>query len=115
MANHYRPQTPYLTRTDARAFEGMEVHDIAKVKYIKNPVLCPVCKGHGGWHLRIDAYGPGKHFDCHCFQCNGYGYVDGTTSNATCIHTWTEKTVGRCLHEHTCSKCGEKRVVDSSD
>jgi len=106
---------PYMTYTDERAFEGIEIEDISKIKYIKNPVLCPVCKGHGHWHLKIDAYGPGIHFDAHCFQCNGWGYVEKGSNSETCIHTFTEKNIGRCLHEHTCSKCGEKRVVDSSD
>jgi hypothetical protein len=104
----------YMTYTDARAFEGMEIKTLER-SHIKNPVLCPVCAGHGGWHLKLDAYGPGRHFNANCFQCNGWGYVAGDSDNATCIHTFVERTVGRCLHEHTCTKCGEKRIYDSSD
>ena len=36
-------------------------------------------------------------------------------SFAKCAHTFTEKTVGRCLHEYTCSKCGYAYTTDSSD
>lgn len=32
-----------------------------------------------------------------------------------CIHDYSEKGVGRCLHQYTCSKCGKQYTVDSSD
>lgn len=32
-----------------------------------------------------------------------------------CDHSWTEKTVGKCLHRYTCSKCSASYEVDSSD
>lgn len=104
-----------MTYTDPRAFEGIEVREPKASDYIKNPVLCPVCAGHGRWHLKIDAYGAGKHFDASCFQCNGWGYVSGDSTSATCIHTFISVAVGRCLHEYTCTECGEKRIIDSSD
>ena len=109
----YREPKPYLTPTDPDAFKDMEIRS-PEGSYIKDPVFCPVCQGYGGWNLRLDAYGPGVHFKSHCFQCNGYGFVSAESKSATCVHVWTEKTVGRCLHEYTC-KCGEKRIVDSSD
>lgn len=32
-----------------------------------------------------------------------------------CDHEFETKTVGRCLHESTCKKCGCVQVIDSSD
>jgi hypothetical protein len=32
-----------------------------------------------------------------------------------CIHECTSVSVGRCLTEYTCKKCGFKEVIDSSD
>lgn len=105
--------TVYLESTDPDAFKDMEIKT-PKNSYIPNPVLCPVCQGYGGWHLKLDAYGEGKHFDCHCSQCNGWGYVPGDSKSATCIHTFSDRTIGNCLHEWKCTKCGEIRVVDTS-
>jgi hypothetical protein len=34
---------------------------------------------------------------------------------AVCEHQYTEKSIGNCLHEYTCIKCGFKHEVDSSD
>lgn len=78
-------------------------------------VVCPKCKGWGGHNLRLNAYGPGKHFKSSCDQCVGWGYV--RESDSQCIHEWDYKTrvnVGNCLNIYTCVKCGQKRTVDSS-
>lgn len=83
-------------------------------EYIENPVLCPECEGHGGWILRRDAYGKGVHFKCHCMQCNGWGWVVGGSLDASCVHEFTEKGIGNCLHLWTCTKCGKSMEVDSS-
>jgi hypothetical protein len=32
-----------------------------------------------------------------------------------CKHEFTSRSVGRCITEYTCRKCGFKNVVDSSD
>jgi tRNA U34 2-thiouridine synthase MnmA/TrmU len=34
---------------------------------------------------------------------------------AKCEHEYTEKTIGRCLHEYKCKKCGYTEEIDSSD
>jgi hypothetical protein len=34
---------------------------------------------------------------------------------ARCNHTFTERTVGRCLHEYRCTLCDYAYTVDSSD
>lgn len=34
---------------------------------------------------------------------------------SVCEHEYVEKNVGRCLHEYTCTKCGHRFQVDSSD
>jgi len=32
-----------------------------------------------------------------------------------CQHEFKEETIGRCLHQHTCIKCGFVQIIDSSD
>ncbi len=77
---------------------------------------CPACLGYGGWHLRVDAYGPNKHFDCSCSNCNGWGWVREGSLDATCVHEYqTHRNVGNCLNEWKCGKCGQIITVDSSD
>ena len=74
--------------------------------------LCPKCHGHGGWILKKDAYGPGKHFLMGCDHCNGWGWAEPSE----CVHEFkVGKSLGKCLHEWVCVKCGAARVVDSSD
>lgn len=99
-------------------FDGLPVKNKPTDGYPAKPerlALCPACKGHGGWNLTLNAYGQGKHFQCHCSNCLGYGYVIAGSKDETCIHEWEERSLGRCLHEWTCKKCGQKRVVDTSD
>ena len=36
-------------------------------------------------------------------------------SCAICEHTFSSKNIGRCLNEHTCTKCGYMETIDSSD
>ena len=114
----------YLTHTDPNAFLDMEVGE--KADYMKDYILCPKCKGHGGWNLRIDAYGKGKHFRCSCGQCNGWGYVHPDSTSATCIHDFVGVSEdecnrrgithhGRCWHVYECKHCGQITSHDSSD
>lgn len=103
----------YMTIDHPDAFLGLERKE--PDKYIHNPVPCPKCKGYGRWHLKLDEYGQGKHFNASCNQCNGWGWVNGESKSATCIHVFKQRTIGKCLHEYTCETCGEKRIIDSSD
>lgn len=100
-------------------FTDMEVKPNPSIQYPgfhpKGSVTCPQCKGYGGSVLQVDAYGKGKHFRCHCMQCNGWGWVEDGSKDATCVHEFTEENVGNCLHKWTCKKCGASMVVDSSD
>lgn len=100
--------------------------------------LCPLCKGHGGWNLKLNSYPlrdledtpdnrhKYSHFRGHCSQCNGWGWVKEGSLDATCIHDYNEISydecrklnvyhAGRCWHVYKCSKCGETRGYDSSD
>ena len=108
--------TEYMDHTHLRAFEGMTLdpHREMRLKHYPNEThLCPQCKGYGGWHLQIDAYDSGKHFNAHCRQCNGWGYVG--KEDADHIHKWDAGvTVGNCLHNYTCEICGQVQTIDSS-
>lgn len=99
-------------------FTDMSVKEDPCAKYpgyfANSSVKCPVCSGYGGSVLIVDAYGKGKHFQCFCTQCNGWGWVEKGGDDASCVHEWTEEGIGNCLHLWTCKKCGQKREVDSS-
>ena len=112
----------FWNSTHPRAFEGMEI----LVNRYPHYVSCPVCKGHGGWHLaHYPSHTDNRYFDAHCSQCFGWGYVDPSTTNATCVHKWQELTteeavkrgmyVGRCYRNEECVNCKTTRAVDSSD
>jgi hypothetical protein len=89
-------------------------------------ILCPQCRGHGGWNLRVNAYSMHgrpdtpenrhrySHFRAHCDQCGGYGYV--RPDDADHIHEWVRvKNIGNCLNLYECKVCKRQREVDSSD
>lgn len=102
-------------------------------------VICPKCKGYGGWVLTENAYPLPKgmedsaenrakycHFRAHCNQCNGWGWVKRDSLDAQCVHDYHELSVeqcrakgighhGMCWHVYECAKCGEIRSTDSSD
>jgi hypothetical protein len=101
-----------LTYDDPTAYEGLEK------RKPRDPIAveCPKCNGHGGWILRRDAYGPGRHFRASCDNCWGWGYVKPGSKDANCLHEYqTDRNVGRCLNVWKCRKCGAEREVDSSD
>jgi hypothetical protein len=102
----------YMDHTHPDAFKHLP--KLSPPSYYPNAKHeCAKCQGHGGWHLRLDAYGEGKHFNASCSNCDGWGYVERDDGH---IHQWgNEKNVGRCLHEWTCLTCNQKRVIDSSD
>lgn len=111
----------YLTPDHPDAFVDWELRkperDLTK--------MCPVCKGHGGWNLELNAYQnqyedtPANrhlfsHFRAHCSHCNGWGYVE--ESEMCPGHEWeTVKSLGNCLRLEKCRKCGAEIQVDSSD
>lgn len=118
--------TEYLKPTDAGAFDGLEKLNpvpasrmlgryVSKPRVDRAPVVeCAQCHGYGKWNLKIDAYGPGKHFRASCNNCTGWGYVPEAQGNH--IHEWDQgKTVGRCVTRYTCVGCKEVKDVDSSD
>lgn len=89
---------------------------------------CPLCKGHGGWNLALNAY-PLRdrentrenrhkyvHFRASCRQCNGWGFVV-EQRDLDCIHTREETKHDnvRCLTDYRCTKCGKTEQIDSSD
>jgi hypothetical protein len=88
--------------------------------------LCCVCKGHGGWNLKLNAYKlhnmentaenrhKYSHFRAGCSHCNSWGYVQ---EDEMCDgHNWVfNKTISMCYTEYKCSKCSKISTVDSSD
>lgn len=119
----------YLNPTDPGAFRDIPTKAPPGERWSDMTAyntVCPLCLGHGKWNLRLDAYGGGRHFQAHCCQCNGYGWVRDGSLNATCIHEETELSssecraagvphYGMCWHVYRCTKCGHIRSVDSSD
>lgn len=88
--------------------------------------LCPVCRGHGGWNLRVNTYSLGglentaknrhnhSHFRASCSHCNGWGWVH--PDNTCTGHKWVHvANTGKCLNLYKCSECGAEWEVDSSD
>lgn len=77
---------------------------------------CPKCRGFGGWNLQVNAYGAGKHFQCTCSVCYGWGYVKPSmlcTNGGE--HDWQYvKHLGNCWRQYKCH-CGAFTEVDSSD
>jgi hypothetical protein len=85
-------------------------------RYMKDPIPCPTCKGHAVCISVEDAYGKGQHFKIACSQCgtmNATGWVERNSKDAICTHEYSQTTIGNCLHQWTCVKCGITREVDS--
>lgn len=93
--------------------------------WVEKYVECPLCFGHGGWNLKINAYPLHEkentpenrhyfsHFRCCCSQCNGYGYVSPDQTNH--IHKWIRKEkIANCLHIYECEICKITQEIDSS-
>lgn len=47
-------------------------------------------------------------------RATGQTRVDPATGNG-CLHSYDGRNVGRCLTQYTCSKCGDRHDIDSSD
>jgi DnaJ-class molecular chaperone len=104
----------YLKPTDADAFADMEVKSPAGWEEIwGKSAMCQKCKGHGGWNLKLDAFGPGKHFRASCDNCNGWGCV--SAKQGAHVHEWDR---GQALSQHNtryiCATCKRTWDVDSS-
>jgi hypothetical protein len=103
----------YLTPDSPDAFLGLSKTTYAPL--FRNPIECPKCKGYGGWHLEIDAYGSGRHFDAGCQNCNSWGWVEQGSADALCVHDYNRAdNLGNCVNRYRCSKCGHAIEVDSS-
>jgi hypothetical protein len=110
----------YLEPTDPDAFVDFPVvSDIPE-----DATICPKCKGHGGWNLRLNAYPLHNydnipenrhrfsHFRAACGACWSWGYLQ---PGQTCVHEWSHyRNIGNCLNEWKCTICGQIREVDSS-
>lgn len=114
----YLPSATDFTGFEKKPDPTIEVPE-SEIKY-----PCPVCRCHGGWNLRLNAYGPGKHFQASCFQCSGWGWV--TEKDRGCVHEFSELSqkecaergiqhFGRCWHVYECSRCKRISAADSSD
>ena len=117
-------QKVYLTPEDADAFLDRE--PLVPPTWLTDHVVCPRCRGYGGWNLAINQYSlHGRedtaenrvrysHFGCMCNHCNGAGYVDKWV---TCPgHEWKiQKNLGRCYNRYVCTVCSVTQDVDSSD
>ena len=89
---------------------------------------CPVCSGT----CRVDA-GTAQYRHVYsgydeqtntipCTNCGAQrmfgqptGKVRLNKDGVPCTHSYTTKTVGRCLTEYTCVHCGERFQIDSGD
>ena len=113
----------YIEPTDPEAFVDFTRKEPA-YDYTKE---CPVCKGHGGWNIELNAYKMPNgyedtpenrhlyvHYRASCSHCNGWGYVE--ESNNCPGHKWVfVRNLGRCYNLYKCAICGEEWEVDSSD
>jgi rubredoxin len=95
-----------------------------------NKGTCPVCNGSGRVPVpeHLQKYkgviaGYDKDSDTvQCRNCGGQymyskstGQVKLNSEGVPCTHSYTSKTVGRCLTEYTCSHCGDVYQIDSGD
>ena len=93
-----------------------------------NRGTCPICNGSGRipagdykWKSVVAGYN--KETDTlKCSNCGGQymfgaptGQVRLNKQGEPCYHSYTSKTVGRCLTEYTCQHCDESYQIDSSD
>ena len=114
----------YWNHDHPRAFENMKTLSPSP----NLDVTCPVCKGHGAYHLSHDPntrQGFYPYFDASCGQCNGWGYVASNSSDLTCIHQWKELSIqearkqnlfiDRYWHNFECIHCHKITACDSSD
>lgn len=95
-----------------------------------NKGTCPVCNGSGRVPVSPEQErykhvyaGYDKDTDTlRCTNCGGQymfgqptGEVRLNKEGNPCKHSYTSKTVGRCLTEYTCEHCGDRYQIDSGD
>lgn len=68
-------------------------------------VPCPNCSGTG----RVDGQ------PCRNCMDTRPGFTYQLPDGTACVHRLTERKVGRCIYEYTCSRCSIRFTVDSSD
>jgi len=93
-------------------------------------LTCTVCAGSGRVpvvpelerHKRyISGYDPVTD-TLGCSNCGGQyqwpkptGLVKANRLGEPCVHQYTGRTIGRCLHENVCLHCGDYHQIDSGD
>lgn len=90
--------------------------------------ICPVCDGTGrvaagDYKYKNVVSGYDTETDTlKCTNCGGQymfgspkGEVNLRPDGTPCTHSYTSKTVGRCLTEYTCEHCGDRYQIDSGD
>lgn len=115
----------YLDPTHPDAFIDHDLMPADEAARSGLTVICPQCKGHGGWNLELNAYPlHGKednahnrhlfsHFRASCDNCWGHGYVRPEEDH---VHQWEKvRSLGNCLRLDKCKVCGQEWQVDSSD
>ena len=93
---------------------------------------CPVCNGSGHMPCPDNLRDYGRKYGWYdyraeddtvkCTNCGGQymygrpsGKVRANKDGAPCTHSYTSKTVGRCLTQYTCTHCGDSYQIDSGD
>lgn len=103
---------------DDEVFFDMEKKALPVTRYADLSDLtveCALCFGYGGWRLELNAYGPGKHFDATCSNCNGWGYVNPAVCDGVTVqHNFKTTHTANCYWEGVCTTCGMRKVIDSS-
>jgi DNA-directed RNA polymerase subunit RPC12/RpoP len=77
-------------------------------------VDCPVCDACGT--RTFESSFAKQEYQIACQQCFGRGYVVNGSLDHKCTHDYHySRTVGRCLTEYKCRRCGTTYEIDSSD
>lgn len=93
-------------------------------------LTCTVCNGtcrvavtaeHERYKTRIWGYNADTD-TFPCSNCGGQyqwpeptGLVKPNRAGVACVHQYSSRTIGRCLHEHICQHCGDYYQIDSGD
>lgn len=116
-----------MTTTTSYLPDATDFTDIpVQPKPGEDAVLCPKCKGHGYWNLKLHAFAPlpgdphsrRQHFKASCAQCWGWGWVRATSRDAICLHDFVEIKPDqpfRGFHTLKCQVCGKKRSYSTDD